>query len=308
MKILVLGGGGFLGLNLSKSLLNKGYDVRIFERPGRTSKLIFENSPKMDWHEGDFANENDIESAIKGCDAIYHLISTTIPMDSNDNPIYDIESNLISSIKMLDIARKQCVKKVIFISSGGTVYGIPHKIPIPEDHPKRPVCSYGIIKLTIEKYLHLFHENGGPDYTILRLSNPFGRYQLPDASQGAVAVFINNALNGNPIEVWGDGSVVRDFIFVDDVIDAMVQALIYRGKDKIFNIGSGSGLSLNDIIESIEVLLGRKVMTIYTGNRSCDVPINVLDIKKAKHTLGWMPATGFKDGLKKYAKYLNTSN
>ncbi len=298
MKCLVLGGGGFLGSHLSDKLLEVGYSIRIFERPNLKKYREFLCSEKIEWIEGDFANEDDLAQAVSGCDLIFHLISTTLPKSSNDNPVYDVETNLVGTLKLLSCASRAKVKKIIFLSSGGTIYGIPQTIPLCESHPNNPICSYGITKLAIEKYLHLYNSLNGIEYCILRLSNPFGERQKPSGAQGAVAVFLDKALKGEMIEVWGNGSVVRDYIYVQDAVSAMIKAIEYTGNNRIFNIGSGKGQSLNDIIDAIENLLGYKIKRTYSQGRPLDVQVNVLDIECARHFLQWTPQKSFQQGLK----------
>lgn len=298
MKCLILGGGGFLGSHLSDELLKNGFSVRILERPNMKKYREFNTAEKIEWFEGDFVNEEDLTRAVSGCDYIYHVISTTLPKSSNDNPVYDVETNLIGTLKLLRQASIQNVKKIIFLSSGGTIYGIPQTIPLHENHPTNPICSYGITKLAIEKYLHLYHSLYGLEYCILRLSNPFGERQNPSGAQGAVAVFLDRALKNEIIEVWGNGSVVRDYIYVQDVVSSMIKSIEYTGNNRIFNIGSGKGQSLNDIIDAIENLLGYKIKRTYSQGRPLDVPVNVLDIECARHFLQWTPQKSFQEGLK----------
>lgn len=302
---LVLGGRGFIGSHLVDSLLSKGYRVRCFERPRvgilREPQLLDSN---CEIFEGDFMCDADVADALEGCEICYHLISTTIPKSSNEDPVFDVESNLLGTVRLLTHALKAGVKKVVFVSSGGTVYGIPMHVPISETHPNNPLCSYGITKLAIEKYLALFHQLHGIDYTILRLANPFGEGQKIHASQGAVAVFLGKALQGENIEIWGDGTVVRDYVYIDDVIEALLAVSDYMGAEHIFNIGSGRGLSLNDILDAIERVTGRPTIRRYVSGRSFDVPANVLCIERAKQELGWLPRVAFEDGLSRFAKWL----
>ena len=157
--------------------------------------------------EGDFTSDSDVASAVIGCDVCFHLISTTLPKSSNLDPVFDIETNLMGTVRLLNQVVKSGVGKVIFLSSGGTVYGPPQEIPIVETHPTNPICSYGITKLAIEKYLELFYQLHGVDYTVLRLSNPFGERQRIESSQGAVAVFLGKALRGEKIEIWGGENI-----------------------------------------------------------------------------------------------------
>ncbi len=307
MRCLVFGGGGFLGSHLCDALLAEGHSLKIFERPNSKRYREFSADENVEWIEGDFANQEEVDEAVPGCDIIYHLVSTTLPKSSNDNPVYDIETNVVSTLHLLDAARKADVRKIIFISSGGTVYGVPKNIPIKEDHSTDPICSYGIGKLAIEKYLNLYHTLFGLDYSILRLANPYGERQRTLAAQGAVAVFLFKALRNEMIEIWGDGSVVRDYIYISDAIHAMVKILTYNGEQKLFNIGSGQGQSLNNIVDAIENVLGRPVSRSYGEGRALDVPVSVLDIERAKKELKWRPRVDFLEGLERTANWMKTS-
>ncbi len=305
MKCLVLGGGGFLGSHASEALLGAGHGVRVFEKELVNRESVAHLLPKVEWTDGDFTNETHVKEAVAGVDCVIHSLCTTLPKTSNDNPVYDISSNLISTLHLLEASRDAGVKKIIFFSSGGTVYGIPRYTPIPEEHPNDPVCAYGIQKLAIEKYLMLFRHLYGLDYGIMRISNPFGERQRPHASQGAAVVFLNKVLKGETIEIWGDGSVTRDYLYVKDVAGAVLKLLDYNGDQRIFNIGSGKGMSLLQLIEAIEKVAGRKAKVRFTPSRSFDVPVNVLDIKRAGKELGWRPEAGFEEGLRLTMDYLS---
>lgn len=305
-RCLLLGGAGFMGLNLAQALAGSS-KVRIFDRPASILRLQQDGYEGFEWVEGDFSNAKDVHDAVQGCDAVFHLVSTTLPKSSNDNPAYDVESNVISTIHMLESARKCNVKMVLFSSSGGTVYGIPQDVPIKESHPTEPTCSYGIAKLAIEKYLRLYRDLYGLDYRILRIANPYGEHQRTTASQGAVAVFLSRALRGEPIEVWGDGSVVRDFLYVGDVCAAFLKAMRYRGDFRIFNIGAGSGHSINRLLDEIEAVAGRPIVRRHLAQRSFDVPVNVLDITRAREELGYEPTMALRDGLSRTVEWLRTA-
>lgn len=306
MKCLILGGGGFLGSHLSEALLVQGHTVRIFDRPNLHRFRYFLRNESVEWVEGDFINHEHVASAVSGCDIIYHLVSTTLPRSSNENPTYDVETNVVGTLHLLEAAQENNVKKIIFVSSGGTVYGIPQEVPIKESHPTEPICSYGIVKLAIEKYMNLFHLQHGLEYCVLRLANPFGERQRIAASQGAVAVFLDKALRNEEIEIWGDGSVVRDYFYVSDAVSAMTKALQYDGSSRIFNIGSGVGQSLNEILDAIEILLGAAVKRSYLPARAFDVPVSVLDISKAAEFLNWKPQMLFAEGLARTAQWLRS--
>ena len=307
-RYLVLGGHGFIGSHLVDALLAAGHIVRCFNHPHAfpvdVSRLA---SPNFESFNGEFLNEEDIRGAMADCDVCFHLISTTTPAPSNSNPVADIESNLVGTLRMLEHAVKAGVQKVVFASSGGTVYGIPNGSTLMETDPTDPICSYGIGKLAIEKYLQLFHRLHGLDYAILRLANPFGERQRTRSSQGAVAVFLDKALKGETIEIWGDGAIVRDYIYIADVVSALVAAADHQGAERIFNIGMGYGLSLNQVIDAIERVCGVSVSRKYLAARAFDVPRNVLDIEKASRSLNWSPQVSFEQGLARFAGWLRQS-
>lgn len=298
-KCLILGGAGFIGSHLAEALLHNGHALRVFDRPNVALPTELTGFPGLERCEGDFINKNDLTSAVSGCDVVFHLVSTTLPRSSNENPIYDVETNVLGTLHLLEVARRRGVRKIVFISSGGTVYGRPQQIPVPESHPNDPLVCYGVSKLSIEKYLHIYNILHGLDYTILRVANPFGPRQRVNAAQGAVAVFLHRALDDKTIEIWGDGSVTRDYIYIEDVVDAFLKAMNYHGEPTVFNVGSGEGKSLNDILAAIEELLGRPVLREYLPARRFDVPVNVLNITRARKMLAWQPRVSFNEGLRR---------
>ncbi len=296
---VVFGGRGFIGSHLVDLLLERGGIVRSFDRPyGLGPGLRSEPVARLEQVQGDFTSSSDVSQALSGCDYCFHLVSTTLPQGSNADPVYDVESNLVSSLRLMEHAVQHGVKKLVFVSSGGTVYGIPKSQPIAESHPTDPICSYGIAKLAIEKYLGLFRLLHGLEYKVLRLSNPFGQRQRTESSQGAVAVFLGKALRNETIEIWGDGSVVRDYVYISDVVRAIASAALSTAAETTFNIGSGRGVSLNEILDAMESLLGAPIRRSYSAPRPFDVPVNVLDISLARSKLGWSPSVAFEVGLK----------
>lgn len=307
MRCLILGGGGFIGSHLCEELLAKGLRVRIFERPNVQISVPRRLVESVEWQEGDFTNPVDVETAIVGCDVIFHLISTTLPKTSNDNPIYDLQTNLVPTVQLLEQLRRRPGRKVIFVSSGGTVYGRPSVIPIPETHPTQPLCAYGITKLACEKYLSLYRELYGVGSVVVRLANPFGERQHPGSPQGAIAVFLHKAMVDETVEIWGNGEVVRDYLYVKDAARALVQAISYDGPHHVFNIGSNRGLSLNAVLQAMEELLGRPIRKKYSAARNFDVSDNVLDTALARRELGWAPVTSFQDGLRKTLRWMETA-
>ena len=306
-RALVLGGAGFIGSHLADALAKAGHRVRAFDRPHVDSLAPLANRG-CEIVAGDFLNPQDLGRALRGIEIVFHLISTTLPQTSNDNPAYDVETNLLGTLRLLERCRGEGVRKVVFVSSGGTVYGVPRSVPLAESHPTQPTCAYGIHKLAIEKYLHLEHVLHGLDYRVVRPANLYGERQRPDVALGAVTVFLDRALRGEPIRIWGDGSIVRDYLYVGDAVGAMVKLMAYSGDERVFNLGSGAGTSLNDLVEAIEGAIGRRPAVQYEPARVFDVPANVLDCSLAKRTLGWSATTPLGTGIRKTYDWLRAGH
>lgn len=295
---LVLGGGGFIGVAVAEQLLADGWQVKIFERPGVKVPRSLAHSKNLVWVTGDFQVSDDLAAALEGVDAVVHLIATLLPKSSNEAPVRDVETNLVATVRLLSLLAERRVRKIVFASSGGTVYGIPRSLPIREDHPTHPEVSYGITKLAIEKYLYLYGRLHGLQPIALRIANPYGEGQRVDTAQGAVAAFLHRALSGEPVEIWGDGSVTRDYLHVHDVATAFSCALRYEGPYQVFNISSGQGVSLNELVAAIEAELCRDVQRRYLPGRSFDVPVSILDNSLARTELQWTPSISLAEGLR----------
>lgn len=304
MRIVIFGGGGFIGSTIADRLLVDGHELRIFERPRVQPYRMFASHESVEWIEGDLSSMHDVEQAADGMDAVMHLVSTTLPKGSNDDPIYDVQSNVVASLQLLNAMVQKKVARVVFISSGGTVYGTPHYLPVDEVHPTEPLVSYGITKLTIEKYLSLYRQLHGIRPVILRVANPYGERQRIETAQGAVGVFVHRALRGQPIEIWGDGSVTRDYVHVQDVADAFAQALVYEGDRTCFNISAGVGASLNELVVMLGEVLGKSLDVRYLPGRPFDVKVNVLSNALAHQELGWVPRIGMREGLERTVKWM----
>lgn len=304
MKCVVFGGGGFIGSAIADRLLRDGHELRIFERPRVTPYRIFDKNERVEWLTGDMLSAHDVSNAIDGMDAVLHLVSFTLPKSSNDDLIYDVQTNLVASIQLLNAMVLQKVNKIIFISSGGTVYGTPKYLPIDERHPTDPLVSYGITKLTIEKYLLMFQRLHGIKANILRVANPFGQRQRVETAQGAVTVFLHRALHGETIDIWGDGSITRDYIYISDVADAFACAVEYSGSHSVFNISSGVGTSLNELVRILDDVLGKSIVCRYLEGRPFDVPVSILSNALAKDEFGWTPQVTLHDGIARTAKWM----
>lgn len=304
MKILVLGGGGFIGSTIADRLLSEGHALRIFERPRVRPYRKFKEAEDLEWITGDLCSTHDVSGAVEGVDAVFHLVSTTLPKTSNVDPIYDVQSNVVPSLYILNAMVLHKVRNVVFISSGGTVYGNPLYLPVDEKHPTNPVVSYGITKLAIEKYLQLYERVHGLKAITLRVANPYGERQRIETAQGAVGVFLHHALKGIPLEIWGDGSITRDYIHVSDVAEAFVQALHYTGDHRVFNVGSGVGTSVNTLIGELENALGQTIERYYLPGRPFDVPVSVLCNDLARRELNWSPTVCMPLGIARTAEWM----
>jgi len=307
MHCLVLGGAGFMGSHIVDALVARNHRVRIFDLLNISTHNLKQSKEFVEIVGGDFNNVNDISPALENIDVVVHLVGTTLPGPSNENPAYDVESNVIGTLNLLKLAVDKGIKKIIFSSSGGTVYGIPRSVPIPETHETNPVCSYGITKLTIEKYLALFHHLYNLDYTVLRLANPYGERQRIDGVQGAVAVFLGKTLLRQPITIWGDGSTARDYFYISDLVEAFMKVIESEFPSKIYNIAGGRAHSLNDILSVIRKVTGLQPEVRYSQGRRLDVPANCLDIQLAKKELGWQPQISLQDGIARTWEWLNKS-
>ncbi|CAA2160616.1 UDP-glucose 4-epimerase [Methylobacterium brachiatum] len=294
-RCLVLGGAGFLGLNLCNRLAQSGAEVTCFSRSHTQAQALDRRVARVT---GQFSDRLAIANAVERQDIVFHLIAGSIPESSNRDPSAELAAAPIATLHLLEICRSARIKKVVFASSGGAIYGIPCATPIPEQAPTNPISAYGISKLMIEKSFYLYQHLHGIDYQILRIANPYGRFQLGNKHQGLIGSYIHRALADLPLEVWGTGEVVRDFLHIDDVSDAFLAAIPYDGPHKVMNVGSGAGLSVNQIIVELERAFGcDRLPCVHKPSRAADVPANVLDTTLIRSELGWQPRIALREGL-----------
>jgi UDP-glucose 4-epimerase len=304
MRCVVLGGAGFLGRHIGRALAAEGADVwsvdRVLPAPGTAPWLAGQVQANC----FDLASWWDVAG---GADVIVHLASSTVPATASEDPVQDVETNLVGTLRLLQDLRKKAARpRVLFASSGGAVYGRPQSVPLGESHPTMPMGAYGATKLAIEHHLRIEEAQHGLPTRILRLSNPYGEWQQPHGVQGVIAVFAHRALQGQAVDVWGDGSVVRDFVYAADVGRAFVAAARHDGEARIFNIGGGAGHSVNDIVRTLEQLLGHPLERRVFPARPFDPPVNVLDIRRANDELSWKPTIAFDEGVAKSVEWLRT--
>ena len=307
MNIVLIGAAGFIGTNLALTLAkNDKNKITLVDRKAEYFDHIKKKGYKnILYKESILDNYTNFDMLLKDQEVVYHLVSTTIPTTSNQHIPEELNSNVVFSSLLFEACVRCNVKKVIFISSGGTVYGRETVCPIPEQVETKPISSYGLQKIMIEKLLELYNYMYGLDYRIVRLSNPYGPYQRPNGILGVVTTFTYKALMNQKIEVSGDGSVVRDYIYIDDAIMGIIK-IASRDDDqyKTYNLGSGQGTSVNDVIRTIKEALNINLQVQYTKSRKVDVPTNYLDISRYENVHGKLNLVDLRTGIKKTADFM----
>ena len=298
---LIIGGNGFIGSSLVQRLLAEGCKLRVLDLGAPRTDL--------DWSQVSYVRQSlgdptSLAQAMEGMDVVFHLASTTVPGTSNLDPQADVTDNLVGALNVLTAMRTAQVRRIVFLSSGGTVYGNPALMPVPEDAPLEPISSYGVVKVAIEKYLGMYHQLGAIDPLVIRPSNPYGPRQSTSGSQGAVAVFLGKALRGESVEIWGDGEVVRDYIHVEDLVDLVVLAT-RAGFSGTLNAGSGVGRSLNEVLALIRRVTGCVLPATYRMGRTFDVKRIVLDMGAAYKCFGWSSRISLEAGIQDTWNYLS---
>ena len=303
MKVLVLGGCGFIGSHIVDALQSAGQSVRVFDRqPERFRKPL----AKVDYRIGNFGDRMALIEALSGMNAVIHLVSTTFPGTADLDPKTDVQDNLAGTIALLDCMVSVGVSRILFLSSGGTVYGIPKIVPIPESHPLCPINSYGIVKVAIESFLEMYRRTRGLSPVIMRASNPYGQRQGHTGVQGVITTFLSRVMADEQIEIWGDGTVVRDYLNVADLARLCVKAIRSDAQGP-YNAGSGVGTSVNEIINVVRRTTGKKIEPIYKASRSTDVPLSILDISRAQKDFVWAPTSDLDAGVAEIWAWMQTS-
>ena len=292
MNFLVLGGTGFIGTKICSVLAQSGHAVRAYSpSAGRT-----EFSDNITGVSGLIADKGELTKQVEWCGTVIHLVSTTNPKTSFSDPYHDVSSNLLPLVQLLEIIRTFDNKKIIFCSSGGTVYGMARSLPIKEDHPKNPSTSYGLVKSAMEDYIQFYNANYQLPFLIVRPANVYGPKLRSIGEQGIISTLVYNALNKKETNCWANPSNIRDYVFIEDFADALM-SLINVNAEGIFNVGSGKGYVLNEIIASVEKIMKEKMKINFSGEKLKDEPSNVLDISKINTLTGWLPKTSLESGI-----------
>ncbi len=293
-KAIILGGNGFIGKNLATELLAKDYDVTCFDCA----------APQMEmdgilYIKGDFFDDNQLEELVRNHDVIYHAVSTINPGNSNMFYMRGYEKDFIQSVHLCEFVQKHH-KKLIFLSSGGTVYGKHDVFPIKESAACHPINHYGTVKSCIENAMLAFKSQNDGNMIIARISNPYGPGQDYKKGVGVIDAILKNAIKGTPMTIWGDGEVIRDYIYIKDACAMLVALADYEGKESVFNLSTGEGRSVNEIISLIRNLYPQ-LSVIYQEGRPVDLPKIILDNSRIQRIYE-VPITSIEIGIQLFAK------
>ena len=301
-KCLVLGADGFIGSHLVDSLAEKSHKIRAFDRFARKAHS-FKDNDNVEVVSGDFLNRHDLSQALRGIDYVFHFISTTTPASAEDDPLIDISTNIQMSVELFQECVEAGVKKVIFASTGGAVYGENSTEHVNEDTLPSPVSPYAIGKLTIEQYLRYFDKKFGLKALVFRISNPYGERQSLASRQGVIPIFLQHIAKNEPITILGDGSMVRDYIYVKDVAD-MIAGSFETAKEDLYNVGSGHGLSVNDLVDTMRQITDLDIRTEHAEKPPTYVDRVVLDVHRFENEFPGMPKTDLAEGVKATWQYV----
>jgi len=307
MKILVTGGAGFIGSHVVDLYIERGHQVVVVDdlSTGTLSNL----NPAATFYEMD-VRDPELAGVFKRemPDIVNHHAAQMDVRRSVDDPIFDADINILGSLRLLEHSRKIGVRRFIYISSGGAVYGEPEYLPCDETHPINPICQYGASKHTVEHYLFMYRLNYGMDFTVLRYGNVYGPRQNPHGEAGVVAIFTGQMLEGQKVVINGDGNQTRDFVYVGDCARANLLALNAGSVDGVFNLGSGQETSINEIFSGLQAVTDYGVPAVRGPAKLGETRRIYLDVNKAERELGWRPTVDLKEGLDRTVAYIRSSH
>lgn len=303
-KCLVFGANGFIGSHLVDSLITAGHQVRAFDRFRENAEMRFQTNETIDIYSGDFLNRHDIKQAIEDMDYVFHFISTTTPITADEDPLIDVETNIRMSIELLqECVTNGKIKKVIFASTGGAIYGLNSGESINEDVTPLPVSPYAIGKLTIEHYLRYFEAKHGLSSLVFRISNPYGERQSLASKQGVIPIFLQHIAKSEPVTILGDGSMVRDYIYVKDVAHMICESF-ENAKSNLYNLGSGHGVSVNELVATIQSVIKKDVLKTTSLKPPTFVERIVLDTSRFDNEFNIKPSITLEGGIMKTWEYV----
>lgn len=294
LRIAILG-AGFIGLNLASVFLRAGYSVNVLDRGKQPAELTH---PRLTWLHGNLGDKEHVSTLLSQSEVVFYLVSSTVPGDDVDVS-KELFLNVSQLLRALELSEFHKIQKFIFFSSS-SVYGAQQVFPTNEASVPLPISAHGIQKLTMEYYIGLFARRSGVTCKVVRLSNPFGPGQNIHGRQGFISIVIGHLKQGSPVNIRGTGEDVRDYIYIDDVVDACLRLVTTESQELIFNFGCGLGYSLNSVLEIFEQLLGHSIPVVHTACRESDIPVSILEISKAQRELGFVPAISLSEGVRKF--------
>ncbi|MEJ5314680.1 MAG: NAD-dependent epimerase/dehydratase family protein [Anaerolinea sp.] len=305
MKILVTGGAGFIGSHVVDLMIEAGHDVVVVDNlsTGRQRNL----NPKARFYQVDIRDpELRYVFEQEKPDVVDHHAAQMNVRRSVTDPLYDADVNIRGSVHLLELCREFHVRKIIYISSGGAVYGEPVYLPCDEEHPVRPLCPYGLTKYAFELYLYIYQQNYGIDYTVFRYPNVYGPRQDPLGEAGVIAIFTGQMLRGQPVTIYGSGEQVRDYVHVHDCALANLLAL-ENGSGRVYNLGSGQGTSVNELFRRLKSITGYTGEPVYAPAKVGETFKIYLNAQRAKEELGWSQTISLDEGLSQTVEYTKKS-
>lgn len=294
-RAVVIGGSGFIGSHLVDALVRAGHEVTAFDRFSGDHILFSERASIL---RGDFLSHSDLEAAVEGQDLVFHFLSTTTPATAENDPTFDIRTNLIQTVELLESAVRARVKHVYFASTGGAIYGMQGKGEYSETDRAMPISPYGIGKLTIEHYLRYFAVKHSLASTTFRISNPYGTRQHANRKQGLIPIALRDIALGRPVTRFGDGSMVRDFIYVNDVVEMITRMVGHETRHDLYNLGSGCGYTVNEIFASLRRVTGIDFAIDARPTPPTFVDRVVLNVDRYTDEFGAASLTGLDEGVR----------
>lgn len=300
-KVLITGGAGFIGSHIVEKLLENNYNIIIIDNLSSGSIENIPNSDTLKFYQLNI-EKDDLELVFQKetPDYVIHLAAQTSVNFSISHPYYDANMNVMASIKLLELCKKYNIRKFITASSAA-IYGNPKYLPIDENHPTEPMSQYGLSKLTMEKYIKL----SGIPYIIFRFSNAYGPRQKSSKESGVVAIFNNAMKNNEPINIYGDGEQIRDFIYVEDIANICIKAINSNVENEIINFSTNKGVSLNQLFKVMKSLYNYTLNANYLPERIGDIKNSILSNDKAYNLLKFTNYTKLEKGLEILANYID---
>lgn len=303
-KCVIVGGSGFMGINLARRLSLSDCKVTIVDKRRSPFVDLLKLPRDILFRNINYLDSKKLKPILRKQDILFHFACSTLPADPFNIIEKDLKDNALGSIRLFRLAAESGIKKIIFPSSGGTVYGVSDNLPAKEDYNTNPICFHGIMKLMLEKYLLLFKRNFGLDYLVFRISNPYGPWQNFNGQQGLIVNILGKMLKGLPINIFGSGEIIRDYIYIDDVSNALLLGFKDNLRNDVYNIATGHGHTINEIIDIASAITNIKPVIIYQEQRFNDLNSNVLNIDKMRLATGWRPRVPIEEGIKKTYQWI----